>query len=125
MLRSFLVIFFVMFFFAPVVSQQISSGDLIQDKVILYLPNATKSQLDNVAAELEKHPQIKNAVYVPGVHHCLLMEIRPDNNIKFFGDAMKIVTMHIPVNEIILKTPSAYAEIYGKGNDGSYVTLKK
>lgn len=125
MLRFIYLFIFTFFLLGNSKAQQVTSTDVIQDKVIFYLPNATKAQLDNLTLEFEKYSQIKSAVYVPGIHHCLLMEVRPDNNLKFFSDAMKIVIMHIPMNEIILKTPSAYAEIYGKGNDGSYVTIKK
>lgn len=124
MLRVFLITVFTGIFFCNADAQEISSSDRIQEKVILYLPTATKAQLDNLADEFTKHKQIKKAVYVPGEHKCLLIDVKPDNEIIFYSDIMKIVCSQIPLKDMVLKTPSAYNEIYGKGDNGAFTTLK-
>ena len=125
MIRLFFISLFMIFSLSSIKAQQVSPTDVIQNNVILFLPNATKGQLDNLSFEFEKYHQIKKAVYVPGNHKCLAIETKPDNNIRFYSDIIKIVSAHIPLSEIKLKTPEAYTEIYGKGDNNTFITVKK
>lgn len=125
MFRIILIAFFAVILSGNSYSQVMSPSDAIVDKVVLYIPNASKAQLDNLAIEFGNYTQIKKAYYVANQHNCLLMDVKPDNNIRFYGDLMKIVSLQIPLPEMILKTPLAYSEIYGKGDNDKIVTLKQ
>lgn len=124
MYRFFLIAFFAVIFSCNSYAQVMSTTDAIVDKVVLYIPAAGKAQLDNLAVEFEKYSQIKKAYFVAGQHNCLLIDMKPDNNLHFYGDIMKIVSLQIPLPDMILKTPLAYDEIYSKGDSVDLVTLK-
>jgi hypothetical protein len=118
-------LFFFLSFVLKANAQEITPNDRIQEKVILYLPNHTKAQLENLGEDLKKIRQIKTAVFAPSEHNCLLLDIKTDNEIQFYSDIIKIVSARIPFNEIKLKTPAAYDQINGKGDNNTFIILKK
>lgn len=124
MARIFTFLMFSLFAFASQ-AQEVTPNDRIQEKVILYLPNHTKAQLENLGEDFKKYRQIKTAVFVPNEHNCLLLDIKTDNEIQFYSDIIKIVSAQIPFSDIKLKTPAAYDQINGKGDNNSFIILKK
>lgn len=106
-------------------AQDVSPTDRIQDKVILYLPTYTKTQLDNLADVFKNVHQIKKAIFIPNQHNCLVMDVKPDKDIQFYSDIIKLVSAQFNLNDIKLKTPDAYDAINGKGDNGAFTTLKK
>lgn len=126
-MKRIITLFCLLFTFFGLNAQEVSPTDKIIDKVVLYLPNHTKSQLDNLATNFATIPQITKAVFVKEKHNCLLIDVQPDNAIQFYSDIIKLVSMQFPLNEIKLKTPAAYTEIFGKGDNGNtikFTTIK-
>ncbi len=60
-------------------------------------------------------------------HHALLIEFNGLSNatLKTYADVIKVLSVSFNANEIFIKVPTAYSQIYAdKDNDENTITLK-
>lgn len=125
MLKKFILFFLVVAAFCCK-AQEIKPADLIPQKSVIVIPDISTTQLDALKNEFEKHQEIIAATYIYKNHNCLLVTMGNNNKLKFYGDLLKIIQVatNITSEKIFLKTPLAYEEIMGKGDDTNNFIVK-
>mgnify|MGYP001590201898 CR=1 FL=1 len=125
MLKKFILFFLVVAAFCCK-AQEIKPADLIPQKSVIVIPNITKSQLDGIKIEFEKHKEITAATYVYKDHNCLLVTIGNNRVLKHYADLLKMIQVatNITSEQMFLKTPDAYNEILAKDVEGTNVIIK-
>lgn len=125
MFKKFILFFLVVAAFNSN-AQEINSGDLIPQKSVIVIPDISTTQLVALKNEFEKHQEIISATYIYKNHNCLLVTMGDNNVLKHYGDLLKIIQVatNITSQQMFLKTPLAFEEIMGMGDDSNNFIVK-
>ncbi len=127
MIRSLILVLLCFTSLFSLAQTEPTSNDVVPTRIILILPSANITKINAVKTEFAKYTEIKNSVYVFQDHHALLIEFNGLSNatLKTYADVIKVLSVSFNANEIFIKVPTAYSQIYAdKDNDENTITLK-
>jgi hypothetical protein len=123
-MRKYLIFFiFLGLGFASRSQVHIPETDALTSKVILVLPGVSTTQLAAVKTEFLKYSQIQKATFVYKDHNCLIIDLNMNsNNLVFttYANIIKIMSVAIPEDKILIKNPIAYSQINDDIDSTSY-----
>ena len=120
-----IIIFFLVTTFFSYAQQEPKPSDAIGDKVVIGFPEIQANQIDSIAKKVKAFPQIESAIFVKGIHNCLLLKFNNSfSNLATYYDLLKTVSPYYDVEKCYFKVDRAYAEILGMVKPKDYIIIK-
>ena len=98
--------------------------DSLQGQIVFVLKGATTTQLNTIKTEFAKYPQITKATYVYTSINYLLVDLNMNLNnpsFTYYYQLIKVMCAALPIDKILIKTPSSYIDIVTKIDDSSFI----
>lgn len=119
------IVFFLVTTFFSYAQQEPKPTDAIGDKVVIGFPEVQANQIDSITEKLKGFPQIESAIFVKGIHNCLLLKFNNSfSNFVTYYDLLKIVSPYYDVEKCYFKLDRAYAEILEMVKPKDYIIIK-
>jgi len=105
-------------------AQEITMRDKIEEKGIIGFPGVTNEQLNLIAVEFAKYPQILSAEFIYGNQNCMLLTFGIVKNFTVYEELVKVLNGIYPIQNCFLKNKEYFNEIQSSVKAGNSVSVK-
>lgn len=105
-------------------AQEITMRDKIEEKGIIGFPGVTNEQLNLIAVEFAKYPQIVSAEFIYGNQNCMLITFGQVKNFTVYEELVKVLSGIFPIQNCFLKNKEYFNEIQSSVKTGNSVNVK-